>query len=56
MENAHSITATAGDTEVIIFMDVILLMKCMQVILFFFLSVLHRIKVICSYQYLRTDF
>jgi len=38
MENAHSITATAGDTEVIIFMDVILLMKCMQVILFFFVS------------------
>ena len=47
MENAHSIAATAGDTEVIIacaqyinicsrFMGVILLMKCMQVILIIF--------------------
>ena len=47
MENAHSIAATAGDTEVIItcaqyinicsrFMGVILLMKCIQAILIFF--------------------
>ena len=47
MENAHSIAATAGDTEVIItcaqyinicsrFMGVILLMKCVQAILIIF--------------------
>lgn len=50
MENAHSIAATAGDTEVIItcaqninicsrFMGVILLMKCMQVIILIFFVV-----------------